>query len=138
MRRTLDDGKLTRRMLCDAEDVFASGVSTISAGYDYFGGTCSLTREVAVGIINVEGDPLFPTSVGVATRDKWRTLNSCSGAPTVGPNPYGANAATYPCADGTHVLWRTYAGSSHAYPTGAALADFHDTAWAFLMAHPKP
>jgi polyhydroxybutyrate depolymerase len=132
-------GMMTQRLLCDAEDVFASGVSTIGAGYDFLGGGCSLSRPVAVGLVNVEQDPLFPTAVSATTRDKWLALNGCSSTGTPETNAYGANAARYADCDGdAEVLWRTYAGTSHAYPTGAALADLHARAWAFLEAHPKP
>lgn len=132
-------GMMTQRLLCDAEDVFASGVSTIGAGYDFLGGGCSLSRPIAVGLINVEQDPLFPTSVSAATRDKWLGLNGCSSTATPEANAFGANAAVYAdCAGTADVLWRTYAGTSHAYPTGAALADLHARAWAFLEAHPRP
>jgi len=132
-------GMMTQRMLCDAEDVFASGASTISAGYDYFGGGCSLTRGVAIAIFNNESDPLFPTSVSIATRDKWLAKDHCSTTGTPDPNPYGLNGMLYGgCDGGVHVLWRTYTSDQHAYPTGAALDDLHNKEWSFLMAHPHP
>lgn len=132
-------GMMAQRLACDHEDVFASVVSTVSAGYDFFGGTCTLSRPTSVGIVNVEGDPLFPTSVGAATRDKWLGLDGCSAVSTPVANPYGANGAIYRgCNGAAEVMWRTYTGSSHQYPSGAAGTDLRDNALGFLMANPLP
>lgn len=130
-------GYMAQRMACDAEDVFASGVSTISGELTV--GSCSVSRPVSMGIVNVERDPLFPTSPqSTDARNAWLTRNSCSTTGTTEPNSFGANAKLYSCGSGTQVLWRTYAGTSHAYPTGAALTDFHNRVWSFLQANPKP
>lgn len=130
-------GYMAQRMACDAEDVFASAVSTISG--ELTAGGCSVSRPVSVGIVNIEQDPLFPTSPqGTDARDAWLARDKCSTTGTTEPNSFGANAKLYPCANGTQVLWRTYAGSDHAYPTGAALGDYHNRVWSFLMANPKP
>jgi polyhydroxybutyrate depolymerase len=133
-------GFMSQRLACDAEDVFASIVSTISGPYNYFGGTCSLSRPVAAGFVNSEDDPLFPVAQSKAARDKWLSLNHCSSTGTPETNTYGLNAAIYGgCDGGVHVLWRTYTtGAGHSYPAGAARADFHDRTWSFLLAHAKP
>jgi polyhydroxybutyrate depolymerase len=129
-------GYMAQRVACDHEDVFASFVSTISGPLDTAG--CQLNRPVSAGIFNVEGDPLFPTANSIKARDLWLGRNGCSAISTPVPNPYGANGAAYDDCTGTaSVLWRTYTGTSHAYPTGAALNDLHDKAWDFLLSHPK-
>lgn len=134
-------GFMSQRMLCDAEGVFASGASTISSSLDYFGGPCTLSRGVSFAAFGAENDPLFG-SLSVHQKDWWVAKNSCSTTGTAQANPYGVNGAVYGgCVDGAQVLWRTYSpahGDGHAYPTGAALDDLHDKAWAFLMAHPLP
>jgi polyhydroxybutyrate depolymerase len=128
-------GYMSQRLACDAEDVFASFVSTISGPLD--ASPCSLSRPVSAGIVNVENDPLFPTANSIKARDLWLNRDGCTSASTPDPNAYGANGAVYSnCSAGAAVLWRTYTGSSHAYPTGAALDDLHNKAWNFLMAHP--
>lgn len=132
-------GYMTQRMLCDAEDVFAAGVSTISGELTV--GGCSVNRAVPVGIVNVEKDPLFPTSPqSTDSRDAWLERNGCDQDDyATETNAYGLNARLYSsCDDGTEVLWRTYTGSSHAYPTGNAQQDFHDRVWTFLQANPMP
>ena len=132
-------GFMSQRLACDAEDVFASVVSTISSTFDFFGGTCALSRPVSVGIVNAESDPLFPPAQGAAARDLWLEADGCSTVGTPDPNAYGAAGTLYSDCDGTaEVLWRTYPANGHAYPTGAALGDFHDRIWSFLMANPKP
>lgn len=129
-------GYMTQRVLCDHEDLFAAGVSTISAELS---NACSLSRRVLIGVVNVEGDPLFPTSPqSINARNKWLGLNACETTGTAETNAYGANARVYGCPSGAQVLWRTYAGTSHAYPTGAALTDFHNRMWSLLSAHPMP
>lgn len=134
-------GFMAQRMLCDAEDVFAAGASTISSSLDYFNNPCTLSRGVAFAAFGAESDPLFG-SLSVHQKDWWVDRNSCSTTGTPDPNPYGANGVVYGgCDDGVHVLWRTYSSANangHAYPTGAALEDLHAKAWAFLMAHPRP
>ncbi|WP_161962521.1 alpha/beta hydrolase family esterase [Nocardioides speluncae] len=128
-------GYMTQRVLCDHESTFAAGVSTISGELTT---GCTIDRPVSVGIVNVEGDPLFPTSPqSTDARDAWLERSDCETTGTAVPNQYGANSRVYSCAAGEQVLWRTYAGTSHAYPTGAALTDFHDRVWSFLQAHPK-
>lgn len=130
-------GYMAQRMACDHEDVFASVAMTISGRLDAF--PCGLSRPVSIGIFNVEGDPLFGTANSIVTRDLWRERNGCSDTAVADPNPYGANGAVYNDCDGdASVLWRTYTGDSHAYPTGDALTDLHDKTWNFLLAHPKP
>lgn len=129
-------GYMAQRVACDNEDVFASFASTISGPLD--ASPCSLSRPVSAGIFNIEGDPLFPTANSIKARDLWLTRDGCTKTGTADPNPYGANGMRYSDCTGTaEVLWRTYTGTSHAYPTGAALNDLHDKAWAFLLAHPK-
>jgi len=134
-------GFMAQRMLCDAEDIFAGGASTISSSLDYFSNPCSLDRGVPFAAFGAEGDPLFG-SLSAHQKDWWVDKNNCSPGGTPDPNPYGANGAVYgSCDDGAHVLWRTYStahANGHAYPTGAALDDLHAKAWSFLMAHPMP
>lgn len=134
-------GFMTQRMLCDAEGIFASGVSTISSSLDFFGSPCSLSRGVAFAAFGAESDPLFGSLSG-HQKDWWVDINGCSTTGTPDANPYGANGAVYGgCDDGVEVMWRTYSSAhanGHAYPTGAALDDLHAKAWSFLMAHPRP
>ncbi len=134
-------GFMAQRMLCDAEDVFAAGASTISSSLDYFDNPCTLSRGVAFAAFGAESDPLFG-SLSAHQKDWWVDRNNCSTTGAADPNPYGANGAVYGgCDDGVQVLWRTY-GSAHAnghnYPTGAALDDLHAKAWSLLMAHARP
>ncbi|WP_109509753.1 alpha/beta hydrolase family esterase [Nocardioides speluncae] len=129
-------GYMTQRVLCDHESTFASGVSTISGELTT---GCTVSRPVSVGVVNVEGDPLFPTSPqSTDARNAWLTRSSCETTGTADPNSFGANGRVYSCAAGEQVLWRTYTGTSHSYPTGAALTDFHNRVWSFLQANPKP
>lgn len=134
-------GFMAQRMLCDAEDTFAAGASTISSSLDYFDNPCTLGRGVAFAAFGSENDPLFG-SLSAHQKDWWVDRNGCSTTGTPDPNPYGANGAVHGgCDDGVQVLWRTYApahANGHAYPTGAALDDLHAKAWTFLMAHPRP
>lgn len=130
-------GYMAQRMLCDHEGTFASGVSTISGELTV--GGCSVNRPVSMGIVNVEGDPLFPTSPqSTDARNAWLTRSACETTGTADPNSFGANGKVYECGGSEQVLWRTYTGTSHAYPTGAGLTDFHNRVWSFLNAHPKP
>jgi len=133
-------GLMAQRLACDAEDVFASAMSTISGPPNYFGGSCAISRPVAVAVMSSEDDAVFPLAQSIAARDFWIGLNHCSTTGTADPNPHGANGQVYGgCDGGANVLWRTYApGNGHAYPTGAALDDLHAKGWSFLLAHPRP
>lgn len=132
-------GFMAQRLACDAEDLFASAVSTISGPPNYFGQACNLSRPIALGVINSDSDPLFTPDKSIAARDQWIALNHCSTTGAPDPNSYGLNGAVYSgCDGGVHVLWRTYTANGHNYPAGAGLDDLHSKAWFFLLAHPHP
>lgn len=130
-------GLMASRLACDAGDLFAAAVSTIASAPIF---ACNPVRPIAIGVFNGEDDPLFPaSSAGVGSRDFWIGKNGCATPGTVVPNPYGTYGEVYNvCAGAGAVLFRSYRGTAHAYPSGAGLTDLKDTAWNFLMAHPLP
>ncbi|AXQ28733.1 hypothetical protein D0B54_08575 [Solimonas sp. K1W22B-7] len=131
-------GFMAQRAACEAEDVFASATSWAGGPPTLFG-ACNLSRPVAVALFHGEADTtVSPTAMGMVTRDEWVARNGCNTTPVVEGPSEGTLLRYVGCGAGVEVLWRTYPGQTHDYPTGARLTDLHDRMWAFHQAHQLP
>lgn len=136
-------GYMSQRMLCDRTSTFAAASSHMGGRPEYFwdlfyNGECEPSRPAAVILTHGESDPLVGIHEGESTRDNWVERNGCDATPVVGTLPDGQLQSYTGCDAGSDVVWRTYTGLGHAYPTGTQLTEHQERVWSFLMAHPKP
>lgn len=128
-----------QRLACDASDVFASITEYAGADPTFRGLTpCALNRPVAVGMFQGEVDPVVPEAWAQDDRDAWIARMHCNAAPTVVPVTDGTFDRFLGCAGSVEVVWRTYAGQGHLWPTGARSDDIKTTMWNFLSRYPLP
>lgn len=127
---------MSQRLACDATDRFAAVVEYAGPSPTIFG-ACNPARPVAVGLFQGEADPIVPHASGLAARDEWVARNACSSTPVSEPVTDGTLLRYTGCAGGVEVLWRSYPGQDHGWPTGTRGDDQRNRMWAFLQAHPS-
>lgn len=130
-------GFMAQRAGCDSEDLFAS-VTSWAGGAPTTFGACTLSRPVAVALFHGESDTTVSPAQGQQTRDEWVARNGCASTPISEGVSEGTLLRYIGCNAGVEVLWRTYPGQPHDYPTGARLDDLHDRMWAFHQVHRLP
>ncbi|MGQ0716619.1 MAG: alpha/beta hydrolase family esterase [Pseudonocardiales bacterium] len=129
---------MAERLACDAPDVFASVSAYAGASPVLFGGPCTPSRPVPVGIFQGTLDPVSSVGVGIANRNEWLALNGCPLLPTTELG-VPLEASTYgPCQDGVEVVWRVYLLQGHNWPTGADKADIRTRIRALFERNPLP
>jgi polyhydroxybutyrate depolymerase len=133
-------GTMSQRLACQASDLFASVTSLASAdpAAPYLGPSqpCSLPRPTSVYMSCGTADPTYGGSC-VPARDAWASRLACP-APVVSTPPFGSQSLYSPCNAGSQLVWRTWTGLGHAFPTGAARTQWHNEMLWFLVTHPMP
>jgi polyhydroxybutyrate depolymerase len=133
-------GGMSQRMACAAPQVFASAMS--HAATDVEGGLpgsdpCTPTRPISVFLSCTELDDLGATDC-VPEREAWRSADrlACPAPPPVSEeDDYGWFDITGPCAWGTEIWRRVWAGVDHNYPTGPALERYRTDMVLFFRRH---
>ncbi len=129
---------MAQRLACDAADVFASAASYAGGNPDVTGHACAPSRGIGVALFQGDADFVVPSQWAAVARDGWVDRLQCATPPESDPVADGGLLRYVGCRDGVQVIWRTYPGQSHLWPTGARRQDMLDTMWAFFGAHHKP
>ncbi|MGH2731854.1 MAG: alpha/beta hydrolase family esterase, partial [Actinomycetota bacterium] len=129
---------MAERLACDAADVFASVGAYAGASPVLFGGPCTPSRPISVGIFQSLLDPLSSLPVGILNRNEWLARNGCPPIPTTEPGVLLEASRYGPCEDGVEVVWRVYLLQAHNWPTGADNADIRNRIRALFERNPLP
>jgi polyhydroxybutyrate depolymerase len=129
---------MSQRLACDAADRFAAVVEYAGGSPTQWGGPCTPSRPVGVGLFHGEADPTVPAARGRDSRDQWIARNGCSTTPSLEPVGDGTLERYTGCGAAVEVWWRSYPDQGHGWPAGARGADQRDRMWAFLTAHTLP
>jgi polyhydroxybutyrate depolymerase len=129
---------MSQRLACDAPDKFAAVVEYAGGSPTQWGGPCEPSRAIGVGLFQGEADFTVPASWGRDSRDQWVARNACSPTPATTALSDGTLEVYSGCGGGVQVLWRSYVGQGHLWPTGARAADQRTRMWSFLVNHVLP
>jgi polyhydroxybutyrate depolymerase len=128
---------MSQRAACDAADEFAA-VTSYGGGSPTAAGTaapCHPSRPISVGLFAGQFDFTY---AGLAQNTtEWRGYDGCSAPPVHTTDQYGSTD-TYGCANGTQVVARVVANTSHNWPAGAQGEDQRNRMWSFFQANPLP
>jgi polyhydroxybutyrate depolymerase len=129
---------MAQRVACDAADLFASAAEYAGGPPDAFMYPCAPSRGIGVALFHGEADFVVPHAWGVQARDGWVSRLTCNATPASEATGDGTLLRYAGCRDGVQVVWRSYPGQSHLWPTGARQQDILDRMWAHFTAHPMP
>ena len=129
---------MAQRLACDAADLFASVAEYAGGPPDSFMNACAPSRGIGVALFHGEADFVVPAAWGAQARDGWVSRLACGATPTSEATGDGTLLRYAGCRDGVEVVWRSYPGQSHLWPTGARQQDILSGMWAHFVAHPKP
>lgn len=113
-------------LACAMADRIAA-VAPVSGGT--LGLDCAPTRPVPMLIHHGSEDDLVPVSMGRATRDRWRTLDGCTGE----PQPDGAGCQRWTTCRAGAVVEYCEATYAHRWPPDAT-----ERVWSFLSTKTLP
>jgi polyhydroxybutyrate depolymerase len=129
---------MAQRLACDAPDVFAAVTEYAGGSPQSFGTPCQPSRGVSVGLFHGDADVVVSPAFAERARDQWVARDGCAPASTSDSVPEGVLLRWHGCRDDAEVIWRSYPGQSHLWPTGVRGDDIRSRMWAFLTAHPRP
>jgi poly(3-hydroxybutyrate) depolymerase len=118
--------------------VFASVAEYAGGPPDPFGNACEPDRGIGVALFQGDADFVVPAVYAMQARDGWVSRMSCNPTPASDPVSEGQLLRYTGCDDRVEVIWRTYPGQSHLWPTGARQQDILSRMWAHFEAHPLP
>jgi polyhydroxybutyrate depolymerase len=129
---------MSQRLACDAPDLFASAAEYAGGRPDAFGKPCNPSRGIGVALFHGDADFVVAPQMGIQARDGWVSRLTCNPTPSSEPTGDGQLLRYTGCRDGVQVVWRSYPGQSHLWPTGARQQDILNRMWAHFQAHPLP
>ena len=129
---------MSQRVACDASDLFASAAEYAGGAPDSFFYACNPSRGIGVALFHGEADTVVPHAAGVQARDGWVSRLSCGAVPASEATGDGTLLRYTGCRNGVQVVWRSYPGQGHLWPTGARQQDILGRMWAHFQAHPRP
>ncbi|WP_194819287.1 PHB depolymerase family esterase [Nocardia sp. XZ_19_385] len=128
-------GQMASRAGCLASTYFASGAVYAPAPPPT---GCNPARAISWGVFHQRGDGTVWHEMAYSHVMYWMWENRpCNNdTPDGGTNTF--ESKRWSCDAGTSVVWRTYHGGNHDWPTGARRTEVMNRMWALFQGSPLP